>query len=248
MEINKSCKLLLENVYLYDISACHYTILERLGHDMSLIEKDDKKKRNIQIGLMMKENPRLIGVLRSITNSTIDQYILRNNIKEEDLILRQYDGIIIKKKLTETTLHIPIEFKYIFTHMLISSDRQKYIALGRFEGIDNTVFIKGVSNRYEKMDEILGSLIKRVSNSIANKSGIFGVLQSIKTQILTSEDPLLYCIPTNKDKFNIFLKRYGETQISKGVTKLLDTSDIDKQKYYDFYVRPFSESVCIEFM
>ena len=158
MDINKTCKLFLKDVYLYDISACHYTILDQLGFDLSLIDKNDKLKRNTQIGLLMKENPRLTTVLRTSTISIINEYIKRNNIKPEELILNAYDGIITTRRLTETTdAYIPIDMQSYYEYLLISFDRQKYLA----KTYDKTD-IKGVPHRYPEMDNMFKKLLKLI--------------------------------------------------------------------------------------
>ena len=121
MNINKNCKLFMRDVYLYDISACHYTIMQNLGFDLSKIDKTNKEKRNTQIGLLMRDNPKLTTILRSTTSSLIDEYLLRNNITEDDLIIRQYDGVITKKPIKEiVNPSMPLELRSIFQVMIIS--------------------------------------------------------------------------------------------------------------------------------
>ena len=239
MDINKTCKLFLKDVYLYDISSCHYTILDQLGFDLSQIDKEDKLKRNTQIGLLMRDNPRLTTVLRSTTISTINQYITRNNIKPEELILRAYDGIIVTRKLTETTDdYIPIDLQKYYEYMLISFDRQKYLAK-TYEKTD----IKGISHRYPEIDTMFKKLLNL---NFANKRAIFTGLQNIKDEILNSTNIKLYCIPINNKKYSVFFKGYGETQISKTMIKILDTKDIDKEIYFDIYLRTFCQSIVLE--
>jgi len=239
MDINKTCKLFLKDVYLYDISSCHYIILDQLGFDLSLIDKDDKLKRNTQIGLLMRENPRLTTVLRTSTISIINEYIKRNDVKDEELILRAYDGIITTRQLTNTTdAYIPITMQNYYEYMLIAFDRQKYLAK-TYDKVD----IKGVSHRYPEMD----NLFKKLLNfNYANKKSIFIGLQKIKDEILKGTNVKLYCIPTGEDKFSIFFKRYGETEISRNMIKILDTDDIDREKYFELYLRTFCESIVLE--
>ena len=45
----------------------------------------------------------------------------------------------------------------------------------------------------------------------------------------------------------LFMKRYGQVKITKSMAKVMDTDDIDKVKYFNFYLRPFTESLVIEF-
>lgn len=240
MNINKNTRLFLNNVYSYDISACHYNILKSLNVDVSHLDKDDKLKRNIQIGLMMKDNPKLTGVIRSTTESLIDEYILRNNLKDDDIIIRQYDGFMSLKPLKVTTqLYLPIDLQAIFSVFIISLDRTKFIATD-----GNKISIKGIAHRYEEMDKIYKKIL---FINYANKGSVFTSLQNIKDEILSSDNPELYCIPS-EDKFHVFLKQYGQFEITKTLVKILDTTDIDRQRYFEFYIQPFFDSITVEFL
>jgi hypothetical protein len=241
MNINKNCRLFLRDVYSYDISACHYNVLKSINYDISKIDKEDKLKRNIQIGLLMRDNPKLTSIIRTTTESLINEYILRNKISDRDIVIRQYDGFITTKLLKgDLAQYIPIELRSIFISFIISVDRTKFIATD-----GNQTTIKGISYRYDEMDKIYKKIL---SINFANKNSIFVSLQNIKNEILKSTDPLLYCIPSSEKKFNIFLKQYGKFEISDSMTRILDTDDIDKEKYFDFYIRPFFESIVIEFI
>jgi hypothetical protein len=241
MEINRICKLFLKNVHLYDIISCHYIILKRIGYNINHIDKDDKKKRNIEIGIMMRDNPNLTTILRDTTAAIIDDCLLRNNIKDEDLILRQYDGFLITKTLRETNIHFPLDLRAVYSQFIISSCRNMYVALTE-NGDEFT--IKGMSHKYEAMSKLLEKLIKK---SGSGNDTIFKTLAEIKDEVLFSNDPRLYAIPVKENTFSIMLKKYGQYQVSKSFMKILDTDDIDKEWYYNNYVRPFAESVVIEF-
>jgi hypothetical protein len=207
---------------------------------MSNINENDKEVRNTQIGLLMRDNPKITSVLRDITNSTISEYLLRNEILEDDLIIRQYDGIIIKRLLTKTDYHLNLELKNVFEVFIISIDRSKYIAKDK-----NQYFVKGVSHKYSEMD----NMYKKILNiNYLDKVSLFKSLQKIKDELLYSEDPLLFCIPIDDNKFNVFLKRYGEIEITQSTANILCTDDIDKQKYFDYYIKPFTESIVLEFI
>jgi len=239
MDINKTCKLFLKDVYLYDLSSCHYTIMDQLGFDMSRIDKEDKLKRNTQIGLLMRENPRLISVLRTSTISIVNEYIRMNDIQKDELILNAYDGIITTRRLTVTTnTYIPFDLQKYYEFMLISFDRQKYLARS-YDKID----IKGVPHRYPEMDNMLKKLLKL---NFANKKSIFVGLQRIKDEIFEGDNVKLYCIPTGEKEFSVFFKGYGETHIKKNMIKILDPEDIDRQKYFTLYLQPFCESIVLE--
>jgi len=241
MKINKNVKLFLRDLYLYDIEACHYTIMQKLDLDLSHINRQDKTERNIQIGKMMRKNPRLTSLLQNTTRSVIDEFIHINKIIEDDIILRQYDGIIISKILQYTdTKHIPLNIRKHFQIFISSIDRQKYIALTN----KGEVIIKGIPFRYREMDKIYEAICKI---NYARKETIFRYLQRIKDSIIRSQDPKLFAIPT-KDKFNIFLKEYGQLEVSKAALKIMDTEDIDKERYFKFYIEPFTKSVVVQFV
>lgn len=241
MNINKDCKLFLRDIYSYDISSCHYTILKKIGIDLSGIDENDKEGRNIQIGIMMRDNPRITRVLRSTTEATISEYLNINNIKDEDIILRQYDGVIITKRMKDiTSCNLPIELQDVFQNFIISIDRRQYIA---YNGKNSK--IRGVPHLYPEMKKILDKL-SRINYS--NKTVLFQSLQKIKDEILMSNNPKLYCIPISDEKYNVFLKKYGEITITKNAIKLIDTDEIDKLKYFDYYIRQFTQSIVLEFV
>ena len=204
------------------------------------VDPNDKLQRNTQIGLMMRDNPNLTGLLRNVTISTVSEYLLRNNIVDDDIIIRQYDGVIVTKLLRVTTdQYLPLDLQSIFQVFLISSDRTRYIA---YDGQKN--IIKGVPYRYQGMDEMFGKILRL---NYINKSAIFKGLQRIKDEIFESDDPSLFCIQKG-EKYSVFLKNFGETEISQTLADHMDTSEVDRIKYYDFYIRPFAESICLEFL
>jgi len=240
MKINEKLKLVLRDVYLYDIEACHYTIMKKLGYDLSGLDENDKLQRNIQIGQMMSKNPKLTTILRTTTQTLIDEYILRNHIKDDDIVIRQYDGILLMKRLHETNIQeIPLNMRKYFEIFIISIDRKMYIANDN----NREITIKGVPFRYEKMDQIYKRLCQI---NFANKTSIFKNLHKIKYDFLNSTDAYLFGIPTKKDKYNVYLKGYGEIEVSKQTLKIMDTDDIDKERYFNFYITPFTKSIVIE--
>ena len=240
MDINPNLPFLMRDLYVYDIESCHYTILTNLGYNTDLIPIDDKLERNKFIGLMMRDNPRLVEILRQVTTATLNEYILRNKIKSDDIVLRQYDGIITTKQLKETTTkYIPLPLRKTYQIFLSSIDRKSYLA---YDG--NKVTIKGISNRYEGIDSIFKRLIKC---NFADRIETFKELQRIKDFVLNSNDPELFCIPVGK-KFCLFLKAYGQVEISPTLARVMDVNDIDKNKYFQHYLVPFTQSIIYELL
>lgn len=240
MKINKNLKLILKDVHVYDIEACHYTILKNLGFDLEGIDPEDKLGRNIKIGQMMGENPRLTSLLRTTTESVINDYIAKNDIQEDEIILRQYDGIILTRTIPHTNIgHIPLERRQSFQRFISSIDRTKFIA------IDNNleISIKGISHRYPKMDAMYVRLCKIMD---FNKEAIFRHLQKLRDEIYNTDDPELFGVPNKKGKITIFLKGYGELEITPSTLRIMDTDDVDRDRYFKFYIEPFTKSIVFE--
>lgn len=242
MKTNENLNLVLRDVYLYDIEACHYTILKNLGFDLTNINLENKLERNIQIGQMMRKNPRLTSLLRDTTRSTIDEYIFKNNVVEDEIIIRQYDGLILTRTLRETNLgKIPLNIRKHFEIFITSIDRSRYIA---YDSSHKTT-IKGVPFLYPEMESIYEKICKV---NFSNKSAIFKQLQKIKDSFLMSNSAMLFGVPTKENKYNIFLKGYGELEVSKQTLKIMDTDDIDKERYFEQYIVPFTKSIVMEFV
>jgi len=239
MKIN-SKKFFLNDVYSYDISACHYKILESLGFDTSSLDRNDKEKRNIAIGKMMGENPVISAMLRTTTESLISEYINRNSLKEEDVIIRQYDGFLTKKTLYDTDQYLPLELKDVFTKMIISTNKDKYIATTQKKTV-----VKGVANYYDAIEEFYCKLF---NINFLSKTDVFNNLKRIKEQFFECENSKVFCIPYD-EFFNIVIfKSYGSIKVSKQISKMLDPTEIDKEQYYNIYLKPFIQGITIDFI
>ena len=210
---------------------------------MSGIEQENKIERNVQIGKMMRKNPKLTSLLRNTTRSIIDEYIRVNEIMEDNIVIRQYDGILLnKKRLRITDLKgIPLNIRKEFLVFISSIDRKKYI------GLDTEIktSIKGVPYRYDEMDKIYQAICKV---NYTNKESVFRQLQKIKDHIMTTNNAKLFGIPVGNDRFNIFLKGYGQIEITKSTLKIIDCDDIDRDKYFNFYIVPFTKSIVVDFV
>jgi len=240
MEINKNLKLILKDVHVYDIEACHYTILNNLGFDLTDVDPNDKLGRNIKIGQMMRDNPRLTSLLRTTTESVINDYITKNDIQDDEIVIRQYDGLILTRQLNYTNIgHIPLERRRSFSIFISSIDRRKFIAK------DNNLeySFKGISHRYEKMDNFYKELCSIAS---IDKGSMLTRLQRIRDTIFNSDDSDLFGIPSKNGKIIIFLKGYGELEISKSTLRIMDTEDVDRERYFKLYIEPFTKSIVFE--
>lgn len=241
MELNSN-KLFLTNIYFYDIESCHYNILKKINYNTSSIYINDKEKRNIQIGLLQKKNSNLIFLMRTITTSMINEYLLRNNIKNESIICRQYDGIILDTPLKNTTnLYMELPLKNIFDYFIISNNKNYYIALDK----NKEIIIKGINNYSNEIKELY---IKLLNINFLNKTSIFKSLEAIKKEILESDNKNLYLMKDKHNNHSVFIKDYGEVEVSKNLFNLLDINDIDKKLYYNYFLEPFIKSIVLHFI
>lgn len=240
MKINEKCPLFLNNILNFDIESCHYFILESLGYDVSDISKDNKIKRNISIGLLMKKYPNLINILRKITESIVNDFILKNKIREDDIVLRSYDGIITKsiKILDHDT---SLKLRDVYINLIISSDRISYIAVND----KNEITAKGIANKYNQINNFYSKLLKI---NFISKESIFRSLQRIRDELINNEDPEIFCIQTSDQYYEINLLKYGKMKISETVIQMIDCDDVNKEFYFDKYLKPFFDSIVIEFI
>lgn len=230
----------MRDVHIYDIEACHYTILKNKGFDLSDIDPEDKLGRNIAIGQMMRDNPRITSLLRNTTESVINDYINANSILEDEIVIRQYDGLILTRQIKTTNIgHIPLERRKTFDIFISSIKRNSYIAIDR----ERKLSVKGVAHQYDAMNEMYKQLCIAID---VNKNARFERLQKIKDEFFESDDPGLFGIPLKNGKFNIFLKGYGEIEVSQSTLKIMDTDDVDRERYFHFYIEPFTKSIVIE--
>jgi hypothetical protein len=240
MQLNPNLPFVMKDVLIYDIEACHYTILKNKGYDLSHIDPEDKLGRNIMIGQMMRDNPRITSLLRNTTESIINDYININNIKDNEIVIRQYDGLLLTRQMHVTNIgHIPLELRQVLRTFVCSIDRKSYIAI---DG-NNEIKVKGVSFHYKAMNEIYKKLCLMLD---VNKNSLFTRLQKLKDDFFKTENPDLFGIPVKDGKFNIFLLGYGELEVSQSTLKIMDTDDVDREKYFKFYIEPFTKSIVYE--
>lgn len=245
MLINKNIKNVASDLYYHDIVSCHFNVLKLLGYDISNFSSD-KRERNIQIGILQKNNPNLTKELRRVTIETVDKYLEKNNIQEDDIVVRQYDGVILTRRMKDVSFLSPLEMpvRNYFVNFIISLDRKKYLAITD----DRSVIVKGVPNTYDKIQKFYKEF---VNINFQNRKAIFKTLQKIKDQIMNSEDVTVFLKPILKNRkgleFEVCLLKYGKLSISKSAVDMLDHSDIDKEYYFQIYFKPFADTIYLTF-
>jgi hypothetical protein len=241
MQINENCNYVLKDIYLYDIESCHFQILKKMGLDMSFIpDKTNKLERNKSIGLLFRDKPKLSQKVRDVTNSTIREYLKINDVQPNELILRQYDGIMVVRKIHNIDQFIDLPLKEKFDIFIISIDKQKYIAL-----TSEKVTIKGMSNIYPGIEKYYKRLLQ--INFISYQA-IFKTLQKIKHSLLNSNDTWDFAIPISNNKYKIHFKSYGELDVSMTMINLIEVEEIDRNKYFELYLKPFTKSITYDYI
>jgi hypothetical protein len=243
MKLNTE-RLIVRDVFSYDIVACHYNLLEKFNYNMINIDKNDKLKRNIQIGKIMRDNESIKTRLRETTARIIDDYISFNELREEDIIIRQYDGLLTTKRLMETEKSVlPIVMQNRYDIFLISIERGMYIA---FDNLKKRVKVKGVPSMYEGIQKYYEKLVRIVD--IENKSRVLDNLDKLKKSFYDETDMNIFAIPVDENDVEIMFKAFGQIKVKRNTLYYMTEDEVDKEFYYDFYLHSFIQSVVLEIL
>lgn len=224
-----------ENLYEYDITACHYNILKSIGYDVSNINYDDKKQRNIQIGLLQRDNPSIAMLLESKANNILDIYLKENNILNTDVLWRQKDGFIIRKPLINTNITIPIDFRGNISKLIYSMNKKKMLILYS----DNTYTTKGFSNK--PYDTEFYKLFSKLNYS--NKKILSSNMEQLRQYIMNSNNINWFVYPI-ENKLLVPMKE-GMIKVDRGFINSIDITDIDRKYLWDFFIWPFAQTILV---
>jgi len=215
--------------------------MKNSGYDVSMLPEDDKKKRNILIGIMIGKDPSFGKFLRNTTKSVMDYYIQLNKLKKSEILLRQYDGMFVTRKLE--LMHNPdfpvrLEEREFYDTFLLSNCRRMYMGLNSTRG---NFFVKGIPNGDEYTHMI--KFYHRLLNiNFMSKTGLSGSLKYLKEEFLTSDNLDLFKIPIG-GKFRIYIIDYGKIDVSKRSANMIQIDEIDKEYYFHIYLEPFFKAI-----
>jgi len=229
-----------QSVYSYDIPACHFNILKNSGFDVSHLPENDKLERNKMIGLMMRENRELTNFLRETTKQIIDYYIQLNNLKKEELLLRQYDGFYTTRKLTLKHYEgfpAKLEEKNFYQVFLFSINKAMYIAKS-----GNDLLVKGVPDKYDEMNKLYDQLLQI---NFMSKQSISTSLNYLKNYLLTTNNLNMFLIPI-KNSLKIYIEEFGEMIVGKRAVKMIQIDEIDRYQYFKIYLEPFFKAIVFD--
>ena len=228
--------LVLSNVFEYDFSSCFYSILENTGMDMTNIPFDDKLQRNITLGILQKNNPRLAVYLNETTKQLIDFYLKENDIKEDEIVIRLKDGFVSRKKLKVLDKSMTLGFKGVISKFIFSVDKNAWMHIYP----DGKVVVKGISNKPK--DSSFYDLFSNLD--FGNRKRIISGLESIRRTIIDSTNMLWFGWEED-DLLIIPIKSLGKVKFRKSIWKSIDPDEIDKNHIWEDYIWPFCRSILI---
>jgi hypothetical protein len=233
--INKTCPLVLSQCYEYDFTACGYRILKNIGWDLSGIDFENKEKRNIQIGLIQRDNPKIARFIHDSVNSLIDNYLIENNIGEDELILRQFDGVTVTKKFKILNSSLPIKLTSVISKLIISFDRKKWMK------INDKVVVKGLS--HTPIDCSFYNLFQNLN--FTNKKILVDQLETIRINIYKYPKIEWFVFEDEDDTFSVPIIDEGFLSFRRSSLSILKKSDLDCRYIWSEFVWPFIESIIL---
>lgn len=234
--INKTCPLILRDLYFYDIVSAFPTILSRQFFDFGEVSLDNKGERNMFIGKKQINNPGLASFLTSSVNSLVDYYLKSNQIQDDEIIFRQKDGFILTRPLVKCDGFIEMKLRNMLSMMIISPQRNKMIYFDE----DGKLSVKGVPYHYDELDTIYNSFFNL---SFYDPKILCTQLQSIKDKVLNCKDKKFYAIEKEEGVF-IFITLKGNVQVRD--FGFVRDDLIDREKYFQHFFKEFIDSIFLE--
>ena len=235
--INDTCDLVLFNIFIYDFKSAYSTILKKIDWDFGSVDLNNKLQRNIYLGKLQKENNKIFTYLYTTTCSLIKFFLLENNIQEDEIIVNQLDGVILKRKINNKKLDIELSLRFIDDIFIITPDRKKYISIS-----ENNLMVKGISNYYNNLDLYYKKFLKF---NYCNKDILSNNLQNFKNSFLNEVDKELFLIKIN-DK-NI-IQTVDNEQIIINNIDYFNINLVNKIKYFNHYYKEFIDSIFLMYM
>ena len=246
---NENIPPVVKHVFHYDIKSCYPRLLERKGYTIPY--SDNKVERNIYIGKLIKNNRELGKILQEETKMIINKFIDVNEIKEEEILAIEKDGLLINKFLTVNKLNEPIipEFRNYYSLAVRSYRNKKSLLLVN----ENDIVIKGIKYRTVGLPNFIKKYIDKLNNSDYNKW--FKILNEMRNDYLNTNDLSLFDIPPNynEDKHSFIIKLNNKSMMIK--LKLENNSyeslkglSIDRIYYYINNTEGFIQSILMNLL
>lgn len=235
--INSTCPLVLHDLFFYDFKSAYPRILETIGFDFGDVDLDDKEARNKAIGLAQRGNERLSAFLIESVTQLLNFYLTENGLTDDDIIISQRDGYILKKLLFDSTKVMELDFRGHINLLIITPDRKKYLAIHD----DGKIDVKGLRNYYPGLEKVY-KMFSRLNTF--NKSILYKQLEMIKKEVFSIRDKEFFMVEIGGNKY-VQTQKHGVLEVASPQVVKLDS--IDRQKYFDHYFKEFLQSIHLEF-
>lgn len=235
--LNKDVEPIQSNLFEYDFRSCAYNVLKNIGYDVSNINESDKKMRNIQIGLLMRENKFLNTFITKQIKNILEFYIEENELEEHEIIWRQKDGLITTRKLEDTNSTIELELRNTVSKLISSLSRDKVLIIYN----NNEISIKGIRNK--PIDLSFFNLFLNLDFS--NKKNILKGCDNIRKQFLSSTNINHFVREDKEGNLNIQMKEGMSIKVNKSMLRNINIKDIDKNVIYENYIYPFFQTLLV---
>ncbi len=237
MIISKTCSLISSPVFYYDVPACNFNLLkfsnkEQLGG----VNFDNKRNRNIKIGIKQRNNISVKKFLNFEIDSVIDDLISVNILKEENILCKAKDGFISDKKIEHDIEGINILLKSNISKFIIDIERRKYLSI-EFNG---NIDVKGLIN---KPDDI--SFFDFFKKLDYNNTNNLSRLIEENRKIFLSSDNINYFKRKVNDENLIPIKNMGLIKIKDSDLDIINVNQIDKKFIWEEFVWPFCQSILL---
>lgn len=198
---------------------------------------ENKKVRNIEIGLLQNRVPALKDYLKVMVENVMDYYITINGLTIDDIIVRQKDGIVVSKQMKEHTKSLNLEFREHILKCIITTDRRKYLKINS----EGKVECLGVPNKPMNL-----SFLEMFRNlNFSNKKKLAMGLEIMRQTILKSSNKQWFV--RNKDDTHVIVPLIGGEQLilSKLNLTQIESDEIDRELTWNSIVWPFVESIML---
>jgi len=143
--LNKNIEYLISNEIIeYDIKSAGFNLIKKFNlldsSKINYLETLDRKQKQVQIGLYMKNDKELFKRLNEKFIEVREWFFNNNNLKDDDILSIKKDAIIVTKRCIVTELdNISFIEKNIYTSYYYLNENEFYYN-------NTTIDVKGISD------------------------------------------------------------------------------------------------------
>jgi len=235
MITNVNQPLVMSDLYCYDIEKCNYTLLTSIGWNVVNIDADNKLNRNINIGYLQKHNKHLTYHLTHSTSDIINDFIRSSNLKPDNIIIRQKDGLITSSPVNGYDTSISVKLRYTISKLIMHENyKSKFIIIKT----DGDVLQKGLERK--PTDLSIFNLFNTIDFSTTGR--IVSSIENIRNVIFESNNVFWFTFNYNSSYLVPILDQ-GYLKLNRSTLKLIDTTEIDKRIVWNGCIWPFCKSI-----